>query len=265
MTTADTEDSIPLLATDEPAAFELFNVEGKGNAVLVCDHAANRVPRHLHKLGLDDVRLADHIAWDPGAAAVARQLAAHLDAPLVLSAYSRLVIDCNRPLHSPQSIAEKSAGVTVPGNLALSQNARQARIDAVFRPYHDAIERLLDRRGGQPTLFISVHSFTPILDGEPRPWHIGISWYRDRRFARLLFDELARSGDLIVGDNQPYPIEEVFDYTIPEHGARRGLPSVMIEIRQDGIRTEASVQAWAARLARACQRIEAAALATGRA
>lgn len=252
---------MPLLETDEPAAFELFNAEGKGSAVLVCDHAANRVPRQLHELGLDEVRLADHIAWDPGAAAVARLLAAHLDAPLVLSAYSRLLIDCNRPLHSPQSIAERSDGVAVPGNLALSQEHRQARIDAVFHPYHDAIERLLDLRGKQPTLFISVHSFTPVLDGEPRPWHVGVSWYRDRRFARLLFDALAHSDDIVVGDNQPYPIEEAFDYTIPQHGARRGLPSAMIEIRQDGIRTEASVQAWAARLASAYRRIEAAALA----
>ena len=261
MTTADTANPEPLLAADEPAAFELFNVQARGNVVLVCDHAANRVPQHLHMLGLDDVRLADHIAWDPGAAAVARQLAARLDAPLVLSAYSRLLIDCNRPLHSPQSIAQRSAGVTVPGNLGLSQPDRQARIDAVFRPYHDAIERLLDHRDRQPTLFISVHSFTHVLDGKPRPWHVGVSWYRDARFARLLFDALARSDDILVGDNQPYPIEEAFDYTIPQHAARRGLPSAMIEIRQDGIRTEASVQAWAARLASAYQRIEAAALA----
>jgi len=249
-----------LLESDEPSPVEIVNAGGTASVVLVCDHAANRVPRRLGTLGLDAARLADHIAWDPGAADMARRLSVHLDAPLVLSGYSRLVIDCNRPLRSPESIAEVSGGVPVPANHALPSREQERRIFALFRPYHDAIDRLLDSRTRRPTLLLSIHSFTPTLNGQPRPWHIGISYGRDRRLAVLLLKALARNSELIVGDNQPYPIEDDVDYTIPVHGEGRGLPSAMIEIRQDGIRTTAETAAWAKRLAAAYRLIEAEAL-----
>ncbi len=238
-----------LLAPDEPAAFRIINSEGSGSAVLVCDHASNQIPRRLGTLGLGTGELADHIAWDPGAAEVAQRLAAHLDAPLVLSGYSRLVIDCNRPLDSPESIPEQSAGVPVPGNLGLTPEERDARIHALFWPYHRAITRLLDQRAERPSLLLSIHSFTPCLNGQSRPWPIGVSYGRDRRLAARMRHELARHGDLLVGDNEPYAIEEAHDYTIPVHGEGRGLLHVLIEIRQDGIRTPAATATWAARLA----------------
>jgi len=174
----------------------------------------------------------------------------------VLSGYSRLVIDCNRPLRSAESIAEQSGGVPVPGNLGLSFKERESRINALFLPYHGAIGRLLDGRTQRPSLLLSIHSFTPILNGRPRPWHIGVSHWRDRRLAALMLGALAHSGEFTVGDNEPYPIEADVDYTIPVHGDGRGLPSVMIEIRQDGIRTAAGATAWAARLAEAYRLIE---------
>jgi predicted N-formylglutamate amidohydrolase len=258
---ADTnETTLPLLAPDEPPAFELVNAQGRSNAVLVCDHASNRIPQRLGNLGLDTAQLASHIAWDPGAAEVARLLAAQLDAPLVLSGYSRLVIDCNRPLHNAESIAAQSAGIPVPGNRDLSRQQRQRRIDTLFRPYHDAIERLFAGRAQRPSLLLSVHSFTPIWQGQPRPWDIGISFWRERRFAALLLDALAGDEAISVGDNQPYPIEDDIDYTIPVHGDAHAVPSVMLEIRQDGIDTEFGVATWATRLARAYCAIEAAAL-----
>ena len=246
-----------LLGLDEPAAVETINADGGGNAVLVCDHASNRVPDRLGTLGLEPALLADHIGWDPGAALVARRLAVHLDSPLVLSGYSRLVIDCNRPLGNAESIAERSAGVSVPGNLGLSPLERSIRIDELFRPYHGAIARLLDGRSHRPTMLISIHSFTPVLNGQLRPWHIGISHWRDPRLAALLLGALRRTGGFTIGDNEPYPIENNIDYTIPLHGEGRGLPSVMIEIRQDEIRTSAGATAWAARLAAAYRLIEA--------
>jgi len=251
---------LTLLEIDEPPPVELVNAQGGGSAVLVCDHASNRVPRRLASLGLDSARLADHIAWDPGAADVARRLSVELDAPLVLSGYSRLVIDCNRPLHNAGSIAEQSAGITVPGNRGLSQAARQMRIDSLFRPYHDAIDRLLDRRTRRPTLLLSIHSFTPILHDRQRPWHIGISHWRKGELAALLLGALRRNQDFVVGDNEPYPIEDDIDYTVPVHGEGRDLPSVMIEIRNDGIRTTVDTLAWAERLARAYRLIEREAL-----
>jgi len=250
-------ETLSLLNSDEPPAVETVNAGGASTAVLVCDHASHRVPERLGTLGLEPARLADHIGWDPGAAAVARRLAAHLDAPLVLSGYSRLVIDCNRAPHNADSIIECSAGVPIPGNQGLLSAERTSRIDALFRPYHDAIARLLDRRSHRPTHLLSIHSFTPMLSGQRRPWHIGISHWRDRRLAAPLRRALSRIDGLAIGDDEPYPIDDAIDYTIPLHGGGRGLPCAMIEIRQDEIRTTAGATAWAARLAEAYQLIEA--------
>lgn len=245
-----------LLGPDEPPALERVNQDGGGHAVLVCDHASNRIPARLGALGLDPGRLQEHIAWDPGAAQVARHLAAELDAPLLLTGYSRLVIDCNRPLGHADSMAERSAGVAIPGNRRLSPAARAGRVEALFRPYHAAIAELLDARSRQPTALISIHSFAPVLNGRQRPWQIGISHWRDRRLADLLLGALGRLGTFALGDNAPYPIEADIDYTIPAHGGARGLPAVMIEIRQDELRTPAGAAAWAARLAAAYRLIE---------
>ena len=249
-----------LLGPDESSPIELVNADGRSSAVLVCDHASNRVPQRFGTLGLGAAELADHIAWDPGAADVARRLSDHLDAPLVLSGYSRLVIDCNRPLLSTESIPEQSAGVRVPGNSGLSPEERENRMNSLFLPYHRAIGRLLDSRSQRPTMLLSIHSFSPAMNGRPRPWHIGVSARRNREFAALLLKALAQSGDFTIGDNQPYPIEDDFDYTIPVHGERRGLPSVLIEIRQDEIETTVGAAAWAARVAEAYRLVEAEAL-----
>lgn len=245
-----------LLGPDEPPPVEMVNVDGRSSAVLVCDHASNRVPQRLGTLGVGADDLADHIGWDPGAAEVARRLSDHLDAPLVLSGYSRLVIDCNRPLRSTQSIPEQSAGVRVPGNCGLSVEERERRVNGLFLPYHSAIDRLLDSRSQRPTLLLSIHSFFPVMNGRPRPWHIGVSSRHSTELAALLLKALAQSGDFTIGDNEPYPIEDDFDYTIPTHGEGRGLPSVMIEIRQDGIETKAGAATWAVRLAQAYRLIE---------
>jgi predicted N-formylglutamate amidohydrolase len=232
------------------------NADGAAGAVLVCDHASNRVPRSLAGLGLDPGALSEHIAWDPGAAEVARRLAAHIDAPLVLSGYSRLVIDCNRPPANPGSIAAESAGVPVPGNRGLSPEARAARVAAFFAPYHAAVDRVLDARGGRPTALLTIHSFTPVLNGKARPWHVGVSHGRDGRLAALLRAALAAFGELKIGDNEPYPIEDAIDYSIPVHGEARGLPAAMLELRQDGLATPAAAAAWGDRLADVWRRIE---------
>ncbi len=245
-----------LLAADEPAAFEMVNAEGKSNLVLICDHASKRVPHVLGDLGLTPEQLDDHIGWDPGAAEVARLLSKKLDAPLILSGYSRLVIDCNRPLQSLQSIPEQSAGVLVPCNQNITAEDRDRRVNNLFVPYHNAINKLLSDRKSRPTVFLSIHSFTPTLHGQHRPWHIGISFWRDHSLAKLLINALKKDDDIVVGDNEPYAIDAEFDYAIPVHGEGNDLPSAMVEIRQDGIRTAAGVAAWAARITQAYQEIE---------
>lgn len=249
-----------LLAGDEPAAFEIVNADGGGNAVLVCDHASNRVPRRLGTLGLDPTDLAGHIAWDPGAANVARRLSELLDAPLVLSGYSRLVIDCNRPVDSPESMLEQSDGVPVAGNLKLTSADRARRVEGLFRPYHEAISDLLDRRATRPNMLLSVHSFTGDFAGRRRPWSIGFSYGRDRRFAALALEAMRGDSSLVVGENLPYSVDDATDHTIPVHGENRGLLHVLIEMRQDGIATPGGAAAWAARLAEMFRQVEPAAL-----
>lgn len=246
-----------LLAPGEPPAFEIVNPAGTSSAFLICDHASNRVPARLGTLGLTEAQRADHIAWDPGAADMARRLSALLDAPLVLSGYSRLVIDCNRPRTNPQLMAPQSAGVPVPGNAAITDDDGAARLSELFEPYHDAVETLLAERAGRPTMLLSIHSFTPdIGDGEPRPWRISIAYGKDDRLARLLIPALRADGT-IVGDNQPYSVTADSDYSIPVHGERRGIPHVLVETRQDGIRTLEDAGVWAEKLAAAYRSIEA--------
>ncbi len=242
-----------LLEPGEPPAVEVVRPHGSSEYVLVCDHASNRIPARLGTLGLDAEQLASHIAWDPGAALVARRLSELLDAPLVLAGTSRLVIDCNRPLASPQSIAEQSAGIVVPGNRASEVPAaeRAWRIDEFFVPYQSTIARLLDSRGSRATKLLAIHSFTPELAGEVRPWPISVAYGPDRTLAASLLAGLSQTGQFLIGDNQPYSIGREYDYTIPTHGEDRGLSCAMIEIRQDGLTTAAGAMVWADRLAAA--------------
>jgi predicted N-formylglutamate amidohydrolase len=244
-----------LLADGEAAAFEIVNPDGASRAILVCDHASPRLPHCLGTLGLAKSDLQSHIGWDPGAAHVARRLSSLLDAPLVLSGYSRLAIDCNRPLESPESIPLRTGGVAVPGNAGLTAPDRAQRAEALFHPYHRAIASVIDRRAGAPSLLLSVHSFTPVLAGIRRPWDIGFTYGRDRRLAALMLAEIEREAGLVVGDNEPYAVDTAFDHTIPEHGDGRAIPNVLIEIRQDRIATAANAGAWATRLADAFRRV----------
>ncbi len=237
----------PLVAPDEPPLYEFLNPGGKAPVLVICDHASQIIPRSMGTLGLDPADLDDHIAWDIGAAAVARRLSAHLDAPALLAGYSRLVIDCNRQPGAPESIPAVSDGVEVPGNRDLGEAEHSARRETFFWPYHQAVTNTLARlwhRGPVPAL-ISVHSFTPRMDGgEDRPWDIGVLWNRDPRLAVPLIDHLRRNDDILVGDNEPYSGLKVA-YSIDIHGGAGGLPNVAVEIRQDNVFDEAGQVWWA--------------------
>ncbi len=246
-------EAAPLLAPDEPPAFELVNAAGKARFLLICDHASRRVPRALDGLGLEDWQLLRHIGWDIGAAEVARALASQLSAPLVLAGYSRLVIDVNRRLADPSSIPEVSDGVAVPGNKALSRAQAERRVAGLFEPYHAAVEAALARwtaRALVPGL-VSIHSFTPVFGGFERPWHIGVLWDRDPRIAVPLLAALGRLDGVAVGDNEPYSAREPKGYSVTAHAGSRGYPHVAIEIRQDLIDTRQGAALWAGRLAAA--------------
>ncbi|WP_281784574.1 N-formylglutamate amidohydrolase [Sinimarinibacterium flocculans] len=243
---------VALLAADEVPAVSLEGEARCSQYVTICDHAGNLIPRKLAMLGLQEAELQRHIAWDIGAAGVSRNLACALDGPVILQNYSRLVIDCNRPLSSGESIALRSEHTVIPGNRNLSWMATRQRAEEIFSPYHSCIRATLDARlqRKQDTVLISMHSFTPTYLGKRRPWHIGVLYNRDARLANALITALRAESGLTVGDNEPYEVGDDTDYSIPEYGERRGLLHVGIEIRQDLVCNEAGQRQWAARLER---------------
>lgn len=242
-----------LLGPDDPPPVQIVNESGSAAMLVVCDHASNAVPAALDGLGLEAWQRSLHIAWDIGAADVAQRLAPRFDAPLILSGYSRLVIDCNRAPDAPGSIMGESDGVPIPGNRELDERAARARAEQVYRPYHDAITSILDRFAARNVVpaIVSIHSFTPVFEGFERPWHVGILHKSDDRIARRLIAELRRERALRVGDNEPYSARAMFGATMDIHGEERSIPHVLIEIRQDLIDTHHGAEEWAGRLARA--------------
>jgi predicted N-formylglutamate amidohydrolase len=242
-----------LLEQGEPPPYSQWRPEGGSTFVIVADHASWRIPRRLGDLGLPAAELQRHIAWDIGALAVAQQVSAALDAPLIAQNYSRLVIDCNRDPAVASSIPTVSEHSDIPGNVDLRAAQIAARRREIFDPYHGRVRALLDARlkAGRPTILVAQHSMTDVYKGVRRAMHAAILYNRDRRFAALMLEMLRREPALIVADNEPYFVSDETDYSIPRHGEARGLPHVEIEIRQDLIGEEAGQSAWARRIARA--------------
>jgi predicted N-formylglutamate amidohydrolase len=249
--------TLSCLGSDDPPPYRALARDGAAPVLITCDHASNRVPRALGSLGLGPEELARHIGWDIGAADVSRHLAKLLDAPAILANYSRLVIDCNRDPDDASSIPEASDGVAIPGNRRLSDAARAARRGALFAPYHAAIADWLEMRlaRGVVPAVLSIHSFTPVMAGKARPWHVGILWDADPRIPVPLLASLRADPALVVGDNEPYSARVPAGYTVRHHAVSRGLPHVAVELRQDLIATEDGARAWADRLAGALQPI----------
>ncbi|TCT09195.1 putative N-formylglutamate amidohydrolase [Tepidamorphus gemmatus] len=234
----------------------LVRLEGSpagGDFVILCDHASNRVPAGFGEPGLGEEDMRRHIAWDPGALPVARMLARLLGAPLLYPDASRLLIDCNRPIDAPDSVTVRSEDTSIPGNADLPADLRARRISGIYEPYHAAIDALLDERAraGAQSVLVAVHSFTPVYRGRPRPWHLGILYGRDRRIADSLFATYRGEPETVIGDNEPYgPWDGVY-HTLERHGEARGLPCVMLEIRNDLIATAPDQERWANSLAAA--------------
>ena len=229
------------------------NARGASPFVIVCDHASNRIPKKYGNLGLTASERLSHIAWDPGALAVGHQLSDLLDAPLVQSTVSRIVIDCNRDLDAPDLIWTLSEATRIAANENLAADERQYRIDHFHRPYHASIETLLEarRHAGMETILVCMHSFTPVYHGVSRPWPIGVIHGRDTTYTRALFDALhADDPGLNVCWNEPYAALNGVTLTLEKHGDGRGIDATMIEIRHDEILEPAGVTTWSARLAR---------------
>jgi predicted N-formylglutamate amidohydrolase len=233
--------------------YEHVNPDGDPSLLILCDHATNIVPASVNEgtLGLPSAEMERHIAFDIGARGVALELAAILDAPALLTRFSRLVIDPNRGEDDPTLVMRLYDGTIVPANRHVTEAEVERRLDIFHRPYHAAVDVQIDRMiacGAAPAL-ISIHSYTPQLRSRPpRPWHVGVLWLHDGRIARPLLRRLRAEPDLCVGENQPYDGQLEGD-TLSRHGTRRGLRHVLIEMRHDLIDTAEGQRLWAKRLA----------------
>jgi len=235
----------------EPCPIEIVPGSVESGILILCDHASNAVPPDLGDLGLPESEFERHIAYDIGAAAVTRSLARRLGAPAILTQFSRLIIDPNRGRDDPTLVMRLSDGAVVPGNARVDEAEVERRIARFYDPYDHAIADAIHRAmaSGHPPVVVTVHSFTPIWRGWARPWHVGILWDADDRFAKPLLEGLQAEEGLVVGDNEPYDGALAGD-TVDRHATVRGLANALIEIRQDLIASDEGAEEWADRFAR---------------
>jgi len=220
---------MPASLTAEIPPYVLTGEKRPGPACVVCEHAASAIPAQLADLGLAPEHRLSHAVWDIGAAALAQQLAARLNAPLVTAGHSRLVLDLNRPPDAPDAMPEMTEVIPVPGNRGLCETARAARIDALYQPFHDTVAAMLDAVAA-PVL-ITVHSFTPVWKGQARSAEIGLLHDADPGLAEAMLDRAAGGFDVKL--NVPYSASDGVTHTLARHGTARGIPNVMIEVRND--------------------------------
>ena len=232
-------------------SFEAVSGDPGAGFLLLCDHATNDLPPEYGQLGLPDGELERHIAYDIGARNVTLELAGQLGAPALLTRFSRLLIDPNRGPDDPTLVMRIADGAVVPGNAAIDENEIAARRRRYHAPYHQAIDAAIASaaRAGNPPALFSIHSFTPVFKGVPRPWHATVLWDNDPRLPLPLLRALEADGDLVIGENVPYSGKLRGD-TLYTHGTERGLAHALIEIRQDLIADPARARAWGQRLAR---------------
>ncbi len=254
---------MPLTESDDDfPALEVIASRQPSRLLVICDHASARIPLRYKDLGLSPDERYSHIAWDIGAAEVARRVSRGLDAALVLAGVSRLLVDCNRAEDEPGWMPANSCGIDVPGNRGLESSEIAYRKREWYDPYHQAVAARLDliKGRGQVPAVIAVHSFTPSMAGQERPWHVGVLWNRDDRLARPVMDRLRQQASfgeagigkagLEVGDNQPYSAREI-NHTLDTHAGKPGYPHISFEIRQDLLACEEGWARWADILIRA--------------
>ena len=242
-----------LLCEDDPDP--VFGRSGRSDWLLTVEHAGRGVPSRLGDLGLPEAEIDRHIGWDPGALDLAQALANRLEATLIAQRYSRLVIDCNRPWHAPDLVPEFSDGTAIPANRT-EDGDRKMRWDEIHAPFHAAVADALDRGARR---LMAVHTYDPQRrsDAAPRSWPIGLLARVPNPLIEALTSHLACDARVApLGINQPYQIEDGSDYTIPIHAEARGIPHVMIEVRNDFLRDADSVEAMAETIFGACQTLE---------
>ena len=241
----------PLIGPGDSPPFMTYNDNGKAPVLLVADHSSPFFPAGLKQLGVADSVLGKHVTWDIGSDKLTRFLADRLDSPAVLAGFSRLIVDPNRKLDAPTAFTPLSDGISIPGNIGLDDKHKALRVQSFFKPYHDAISDKLNafKQQGIVPAMLSVHTFTPVLDGIVRPWHIGIMWDKDPRIAQPLIEHFKQLEEICIGDNKPYSGRHPNDFTIDHHAEPAGLPYIGIEVRQDLVNTTPGARKWAGILA----------------
>ena len=241
-TDVNNDNPASLLTPDEPPPYFVMHADSEAPILLVCDHASCRFPEALGDMGLDPFARRCHLAIDIGAGSLTEYLADSLGVTAVLAQYSRLVVDCNRDLMDPSAFLSYGDGILVPGNCNLRRAEREARAQAIYWPYHKAVSEQVTRlsQAVTPPAFISVHSFTPVLNGEAREWEVGILWDNSQSLHEIFLEGFKDAG-FHTGDNEPYSGKAPADYTVDNHAEAIGLPCVGIEIRQDLINDAAGV------------------------
>jgi predicted N-formylglutamate amidohydrolase len=236
-----------LLSPSDPDPVLLVNPTGICPMLLTADHAGQAIPAKLGDLGVTAADRARHIGWDIGIWGVTTRLAALLNARAIGQAYSRLVIDCNRHPDWPGSVPVISEHTDIPGNINIAPPDRAARVAEIFAPYHTRLATELDQR--PPGALIAMHSMTDIYKNTTRPWPASVLFNHHDRLG-LILAELLRAENMLVGENEPYFVNDTTDYSVPVHAERRGLPYLELEIRQDLIGDDAGQIEWAERLGR---------------
>ncbi len=239
-----------LLSAEEGAAVAVTNQEGSSPFLIVCEHASKTIPAGLGGLGLDAGAANSHIAWDPGALAVATELSQILDAPLVEARFSRLAYDCNRPPEAAGAMPEKSEIYDIPGNRNLSPEARARRVRELYEPFSRALTNAITTRvlQGRPPVLVTIHSFTPVYFGEQREVELGILHDEDTTLADAMLANADKT-TMLARRNEPYGAADGVTHTLKLHAIPNGLLNVMIEVRNDLLTTGAEQKKVAAELA----------------
>ncbi|MGM0983829.1 MAG: N-formylglutamate amidohydrolase [Pseudomonadota bacterium] len=226
---------------------EIHNRQANGPVTILCEHASHHIPEQYHDLGMDSAHRYSHAVWDIGARAMALKLSEMLRAPLVASRVSRLVYDCNRPPEAPSAIPTRVEIIDVPGNYMLTASQRSARVEAVYRPFCEAVTSVLVEREAHdiPTVLITIHSFTPNFHGQVRSVEIGILHDADCRMADAILGQAHLLPHRTIQRNVPYGPEDGVTHSLKRHGIDNELANVMIEIRNDLLATPEGVDIMA--------------------
>lgn len=215
---------------DWSEAAEEIRGDPSSPVVFTCEHASNALHEPWKWPPQDRWLVDTHWASDIGAAAFTRRVAKRMKAPAVLSKFSRLLVDPNRPLDSDTLFRQNADGRLVHLNEALMEKDRLERIERFYLPYHAAVSEMV-RRSRADTVF-AIHTFTNDYEGDKRELEIGVLFDDDEEPAHALIRHLEGAGFHVLA-NQPWSGKAGLAYSPVRHAKELGRRALEIEARQD--------------------------------